>query len=405
MYCNISMKEKLGNSPKKLPYYHRKVNSHKQIFDILSINFDREKIKNFIIRKNEYLDKNRVMDDDKFIELFWWTWKYNKSEIKQDNHLWLCYAYSGFEILKKSNFFKELIQTNFREIWEWNREVRIPFCDPNWYRIKVNKNEIFDENWNDREYSFIPRDSKSKEEKTVKITSWSSLWIKILEIAFMKSYIVFNAKYPCEMRDISSINARWQFNLAWDFEIKDWHLRALEGWNVWQFMQHIFWKNIVKYNNPDTDTDIDYKNLMKEFNTWFIKISLISRNKSDSLFDDSDIKIINTKNKAITKKHINTVLNIMKVFWDKVKNLWKNHDKEITKTNKNDTKIKIISDHVYSVERFYETHQWEPRVLIVNPWNTAEKIDMPVQKCIDIFQRQIIWFRIDKMFINKNEES
>lgn len=372
------MKEIFEKNKKKLPYYHRKVNSHKEIFDILSINFDREKIKNFIIRKKEYLDKNRVMDDDKFIELFWWTWKYNKSEIKQDNHLWLCYAYTGFEILKKSNFFKELIQTNFREIWEWKREVRIPFCDSNWYRIKINKNEIFDENWKDREYSFIPRGSKAQKEKTVKITSWSSLWFKILEIAFIKSYIVFNPRYSSEVKDIPSMNARWQFNLAWDFKIKEWHLSAIESWNAWWFMQHLFWKDIVKYNNPDIDTDMHYENIKKEFNTWFVKISLTSRDEWDLYFnDDFDIKILNRKGQSTTK----------------------------TNKNKDGTKNRIMSHHVYSVERFYETHQWEQRVLIVNPWDTAEKIDMPVQKCIDIFKRQVIWFDIDKMFINKNEES
>lgn len=371
------MKEKIENTKKKLPYYYKKLNSHKQIFDILFSDFDRQKIKDFIIRKNKYLKENSVMSDDKFIALFWWTWKFNKEEIKQDNKLWLCYAYSGFEILKKSNFFKELIQTNFKEVWEWKREVRIPFCNPNWYRIKVNKNEIFDENWNDREYSFVPRDSKSKQEKKVKITSWSSLWIKILEIAFMKSYIVFNPKYSSEARDVVSMNARWQFNLVWDFKIKDWHLRALESWNVWQFMQHLFWKDIVKYNDPDIDIDMHYENLIEEFNTWFVKISLTSRDESDLFFDDPDIKILNRTGQAIIK----------------------------TNKNKDGTKFRIMSHHVYSIERFYKTQQWEKMVWIVNPWNTAEKIDMPVQKCIDIFKRQIIWFKIDKMFVNKNEES
>lgn len=368
------MKENLGNMPKKLPYYYREFNTPKEIFDILSINFDRKKIKNFIIRKKKYLDENKVMDDDKFIELFWWIWKYNKSEIKQDNHLWLCYAYSGFEILKKSNFFKEIIQTNFREVEEWRWEIRIPFCDTNGYRIKVNKNEIFDENWKDREYSFTPRNSKSEKEKTVKITSWSSLWFKILEIAFMKSYIVFNPKYSRGKQDIPSIIARWQFNLAWDFKIKEWHLRAIESWNTWQFMQHLFWSNIVKYNDPDVDIDINYENLIHEFHTWFVKISLTTKDELDLFFnDDSDIKILNRNNQPISK---------------------------INK-NKSGKKIKIMSLHIYSIERFYKTPQWEQRVRIVNPWSTSEKIDMPIQTCIDIFKRQVIWFDIQKMFQDK----
>ena len=374
------MKENLGNTPKKLPYYYRKVNTHKEIFDILSINFDREKIKNFIIRKKEYLDKNRVMDDDKFIELFWWTWKYNKSEIRQDNHLWLCYAYTGFEILKKSNFFKELIQTNFREIWEWKREIRIPFCDTSGYRIKVNKNEIFDENWKDREYSFIPRGSKAQKEKTVKITSWSSLWFKILEIAFIKSYIVFNPTYSSDVKDVSSMNARWQFNLAWDFKIKEWHLIALEIWNIWNFIQHLFWSTIVKYNNPDEDNsgDIDCSEVIDGFNSGFIKVALYLKDDNTRFFnDDSTIKIFNTKNQPIS-------------------NCNKTSDWR---------KIRIVPGHLYSVEKFYNTINWEKRVKIVNPWDTTEKIDMPMETCIDIFKRRIIWFDIDKMFENKKEES
>lgn len=364
---------------KKLPYLDSSVkNTHQEITDILSHDFNVQKKREFVLKKIEYLEKNKILDDDKFIELFWWMWKYDKSEIKQDNNLWLCYAYTGFEILKKSNFFKELIQTNFREIWEWKREVRIPFSDPNWYWMKVDENEIFDENWNDRQYSFVPRNSKTWKEKVVKVTSWSSLWFKILEIAFIKSYIVFNSRYSSEAKDIPSISARGQFNLAWDFKIKEWHLRAIESWNVWWFMQHLFWKNVVKYNNPDIEMDLNYENLIKEFNAWFVKIALTPRNEWDLFFDNnSDIKIINKKDQMITKVN----------------------------KNKDGTKFKIMSYHVYSIEKFYETQQWEKRVWIVNPWNTAEKIDMPVKKCIDIFKRQVIWFDIDKMFINKNEES
>ena len=313
------------------------------------------------------------MNDEEFKELFWSLWKYDKSEINQDNWLGLCYAYTWFEILKKSNFFKELIQTNFKKVWEWKWEVRIPFCNPNWYWMKVNINEIFDENWKDRKYSFIPRESNK--EKTVKITTWSSLWFKILEIAFMKSYLIFNPRYSSEDRDTSAIISRWIFNLTQDFELNGQRLRALESWNVWQFMQHLFWENIVKYNDPDMNKEPDLKNIIQEYNTWFIKITLTSKSKKNLRPENWNIKILNKEKN---------------ILWGKLTN---------KKPNKNwICQIVIQSNHVYSIEKFYKSSTWEHRVWVINPRNTAEKIDISLNQCKDFFDWQIIWFDIDKMF-------
>lgn len=362
------------NKKKKLPYYDSKIkNTHEEIVNILSPNFNIQKKREFVERKKEYLEKNKVMSDEEFKELFWNFWKYGKSEIYQNNRLWLCYSYTSFEMLKKCNFFRELIQTNFKRIWEWKWEVKIPFCDSNWYWIKVDINEIYDENWKDRLYSFIPRKSKWGNWKTVKITSWSSLWFKILEIAFMKSYLVFNPKYLSGMRFPNAIQSRWIFNLKWDFELISQSLRDLEMWNTWQVMQHLFGTNIVKYNDPDEDKIWNLQEIIKEFNTWFVKIALTSKAKEDK-FLGQETRVINRNNMDI---------------WD---NSWNKKDLNWKK------QVFLSANHVYSVEKFYNTPKWEIRVRIVNPWNTSEKIDMPIEQCKEIFNWQIIWFDIDKMF-------
>ena len=370
------MNETIKKSDKKnkLPYFNSKTkNTHNEIVNILADNFSMQKKKEFIERKKEFIKRNKVMNDEEFKELFGSLWKYDKNEIVQNNWLWLCFVYTWFEILKKTNFFKELIQTNFKKVWKWKWEIRIPFCNKNWYWIKVNINEIFNKDWKDKELSFISR--KSNKGKTVKITTWSSLWFKILEIAFMKSYLIFNPRYSSETRDTSAIISRWIYNLTWDFELNGQWLRALEGWNVWQFMQHLLWPDIVKYNDPDTDKEHNLKNIIQEYNTWFIKITLTSKSKNNFWLKNWNIKILNKEKNIISDKFVNKKNGTNWIF-----------------------QIIIQWNHAYSIEKFYKSSIWEYRVWIINPRNTAEKIDISLNQCKDFFDRQIIWFDIDKMF-------
>ena len=75
---------------------------------------DKIHMRNYISRKNEYLENNRTLSEEKYKEYFWWKWKFDKHEINQWD-IWLCYLYSWLEILKKTNWFAELMQTNFIE--------------------------------------------------------------------------------------------------------------------------------------------------------------------------------------------------------------------------------------------------------------------------------------------------
>ena len=124
-------------------------------------------IKGLLERKTKYLEKYQTLPDKKFDELFKWVdltlrWKktiyeqfieminnlliklnlkqiqdlgllqYGKNgiaEIKQTT-LGYCYAYTGFNLLKRSNFFEVMIKTSIRETAEW-WEVTVPFWSRN----------------------------------------------------------------------------------------------------------------------------------------------------------------------------------------------------------------------------------------------------------------------------------
>ena len=77
---------------------------HKDILIIANSlkNLDRNKMKDFIKRKKEYLEKNRTISKEKFEELFWWSGKFWKAEINQWQ-IWMCGTYSWLELLKKTN--------------------------------------------------------------------------------------------------------------------------------------------------------------------------------------------------------------------------------------------------------------------------------------------------------------
>lgn len=246
---------------KELPYFEYQKTESEKIFELLKDKFNIQKYKEFIKSKNKYLQEYRTLSEKEFLDLFKWTWKYNKSEIKQNNRLWLCYAYTWFEMLKKTIFFNELIQTNMKSNWVWKREVRIPF-NSKWYRMKVSQEEI------DKNYSFIPR--KWWKEKKVRVNTESSLGFKILEIAFLKSYFLFNPRYS---QVDQSINDRNHFQEAWDIEITPELLRSLECWNTRSFLQHILWEDVVMWNDSDEDK-VDKNSAIKYFKTWCIKISL-----------------------------------------------------------------------------------------------------------------------------------
>ena len=368
-------------------------------------NLDRTKMKDFIHRKKEYLEKNRTISKEKFEELFWWSWKYWKTEIKQES-LWICYAYTWFELLKKTNWFDEIIQTNLKESKNW-WEVRIPFCDKKyWEWIKVNKNEI------DKEF-------KSKRwNRIIKTTSQSELlWFKILEIAFIKKEII--NRYQELRRSAPKVleNAYYNYIYRNDIPLNLTLLKQVEWWATSSMLNtmlpawYLLFENIPKWLSKTKDTIFDL------FSTGLFKISLwidwemdkkiFRTNIMKCLDNDDNIIGITIKDSKIAykwKSKIESWYTLGDDWLDLIPNTWYKEDSDnylapdiITDQNWNKHAI-IFRDHAYSIEKCYITPEWEKRVRIINPHNTWIKIDISFEECKTLFNREITWINIDKMF-------
>jgi hypothetical protein len=319
-------------------------------------------MKDFIKRKKEYLEKNRTISKERFEELFWWSGKYWKAEINQWN-LWLCYAYTGFELLKKTNWFEEIIQTHLKETTEW-WEVRLPFFNENWTRIKVNRDEIdkklIFENW----------------KKNINSKS-NYLWFKILEIAFMKNLIIFRWKIaPRLIRRQRLDKERDEFKTKWDITLTYDIIKKFESKNVADFMFRVLDTKCWQGTNPiDYDLNDKIKSLIFDFHSkWLYHIELS--------FADSSRMI---KDGKIIYKH-------------KEQLIWSKSPDIITEKNWNNI-IKFLDWHSYSIEKCYvDKVTWEKRVRVINPHHTWIKYDISLEDCKSIFKRSIIWIDIDKMF-------
>jgi len=336
----------------------------KIILDILSNTFENKK--NYIEKKNEYLKMNQTLSNEKFNELFkTWDdkWKYWIQNIHQTD-LWYCYAYSWFELLKKSNYFDVLIKTSMKETHYW-REVKIPLWDLNWHIIKVNKEEI------DKKYSFTDIDKK-EERENININSNSSLWQKILEIAFIKEFLInlpeYLTKKPETQKDLLRFKNREKiikkfkekiesdYKKTWDIIITWELLNLLEWWYVNDFIERIMWNIINKYS---TDNLESIKTIFDYINSWIIKIGLS--------YDTQE--------------------------------LW---PKKIEYKQKDWKKWKIESDHAYSIESTYTDNKtWEKYIVFVNPHDTRKKYSITLDECLKIFSNaEITTININKLFDN-----
>ena len=359
--------------------YH--LTSYHDIYYFLTLknNTNKKTISNYLQRKHGYLEKHRTISEEKFIELFWWKWKYNKTEINQKD-IEICFAYTGFEILKKTNCFNELIQTNLRELPDWNwREVRFPMWDQKWKRIKVYKDEI--------NQKFKRTDKKTWEKYEVSINSISEfLWFKILEIAFMKAQIINapksinrlknNVDYFIIKKAISEYENTWRitFNeelinyLEWWY-VNDLYETIMATWTDKQ-LTHLTIKKGGSITNNIKDLTFNY------FNTWMIQVEVAIQDKN----------IINN-GYEITKED--------NIPWIIVQNAKIINTSWYTKK----TSVKFYTQHSYSIQKCYtDSVTWEKRVWIVNPRNTWIKYDISLNDAKSIFIWDISKINIDKMF-------
>jgi len=373
-------------------------------------------IKDYIERKQEYLNRNRTISEEKFKELFKEKGKYNKAEINQ-TWLWLCYMYTWFEILKKSNFFNELIQTNLKETENW-WEVRLPMWDKNWKRIKVKKEEIGE--------NFIKVDKDTWEEYKININSETEwIWFKILEIAFMKAHIInCNAKKLKENEYIKK--AKIEYQNTWDVKIDSNLLFLLDEkwWNILGFLDTTLkstrWNKYKKWRNEDEITrwvsDQEKELAFSCFDAWTIKIELgiptekekeeykipepklpETCKKTDKWIIVYDVKIINEeKYKYDSRREITKE-------WIIDKRLWENRNRNMKTSLVTDMDWKkivyLFPGHSYSIEKCYiDKNTWEKRIWIINPHHTWLKYDISLEEAKSIFRWNIIRMNINNMF-------
>lgn len=393
---------------------------------------DKEKIKEYILRKNEYLSKNRTIPEEKFVEYFWKKWKYWKQEIQQWK-LWLCYMYSVLETLKRLNWFDELIQTNLIQNNEW-WIVRIPF--QNWKWIQVWKDEI------DEEYKIEENKDKSPEAnllrtlfgstyRTVKINSdTESLWIKILEIAYIKNMLIawknLSDKWGYVIKKEKLINKNikeWKWTIDEPLNLKVINgemLEKIEWWFSMQSLRDMLWEGNIDFWVYDVMQDVDGKERLerlKEYKAPQILIDRLSFLNINSTFKDIsfeafrswflsihmgvDKRAANKFNRWVTKNKMFISTNDVKILdkhwkevsWEKLKNkkdVYINADWKVS--------VGFIKNHAYSVEKCYTNGNWEKRIRIVNPWHTDIKFDIPLNRCKDNFEREVWIIKIDNLF-------
>lgn len=321
-------------------------------------NLDRSKMKDFIRRKVEYLEKNKTISKEKFEELFWWSWKFWKTEINQTD-MWLCFMYSWIELLKKSNWFDELIQTHLKETSQW-WEVKLPMWDINGYWFKVNKHEI-DQKIN-RYWKYISINSES-----------NLLWFKILEIACIKKVMYDKFTNGPKRRILGDLlKAKNEFSEKWDFELNGELIeRIWDSNDAISYMKNLFWNSIISHRVDYSAKSYDKDYAFNAFQKWLCKITLMFEWDNDKI---KDIKVFGYQKKNSKRWSI--------VSYD---SWWK--------------WTKFIGWHVYSIERCYTNPAtWEKRVWIINPWYTWYKFDVSLENCKQNFSRDVIWIDIDKMF-------
>ena len=356
-------------------------------------------IKGLLERKTKYLEKYQTLPDKKFDELFKWVdptlrWKktiyeqfieminnlliklnlkqtqdlvslqYGKNgiaEIKQTT-LGYCYAYTGFNLLKRSNFFEVMIKTSIRETSEW-WEVTVPFWSRNGKIIKVWKQEIHDSYrvLNEKTWTY-----KSKESKT---TSKTSTWMKVLEIAFIKEYILEH-NYLGDQRAKSEETrttykqaiewARESFKKTGDFKLNGELLWAVEWGRTGDFLNRMIWENVVKRTFLKQESDLSKKDALFNFiNNGTLKIKVGSNKSNPHLKIDWNFTIKDISGKSLT----------------------------------------LTINHAYSLERVYTTKTWEKVAVISNPRNTHEKIHVSRNDAMTKFHlRDVSYISPQKLF-------
>ena len=349
------------------------------------------KIRGYVKRKQEYLKKNRLLNDSEFERLFWGIWKYGKWEINQTG-LWYCYLYTAYEILKKMNFFEVLVKTNLKKNESGDGWcVKLPMWQPDWQWISVSENEI------DKEF-----DVPYKKEwliKRVSINSDSPLWFKIMEIAYIKKELINRDK-----------NASQEFLDNWDVLLTWERLSKLEGGETSHALNVLMWDNIINQRSRRIKGDKWVDIVFDNFGKWLI-VDLgvkIERNPINEveldIYWETNIGVVEKDVKIINKHENIPIIRSGFIKKDDKFELIYGENRSNGMLNDIidlDEKKQVVfhRGHSYSLERCYiDEDTWEKRVQIVNPRHTWIKFDMSLEIAKRIFDWSVSYIDVDKLF-------
>ena len=340
----------------------------------------------YLERKEKFKQENKLLSDEKYIEYFWWKWKFNKDEIRQWG-IGLCYMYTCFELFKKMNWFDTFIQSNFIEDEGWWK-IRLPLNTWDW--IKVHKEEI------DKKYKVKYGDMWYT--RNVCINSDSDfLWSKILEIAFIKRLI--------QIKDNNDFSWDWSVENPLDVDITWENLNDVEWWDTINSMQLLFWsENILKWEIYNSI--VAYKGLKDVHAPSFLMNENKERIKTykmrtEKLFDFHktwlvavDLWLDPRTGEEVRIKNV----KVVDKFWNEIDNeeLEDEDDIIISKTWK--LSVDLYPRHAYSLEKCYIDNEWNKMVRVVNPWHTDIKFDISFKKAQELFKWNFWVIMIDELF-------
>lgn len=357
-------------------------------------------IKDYVKRKQEYLferskEDKQLINDSEFKELFWFkitkdwkkfTWKFWKWEIFQRN-LWYCYLYTAYEILKKMNFFEVLIRTNLKKSENGNWwYVRLPMWQLDWQWIFVDKNEI--------DKAFDVPEENGKIRKWVSINSNSMLWFKIMEIAYIKKSLINH-----------NDDSRKEFLATWDISLTWEKLASLEWWCIHKALKTLIWDDsLVNWVARDVDEDIVFDN----FEQWLMVELWVKENWTNDEIEvhsywEASIEALEKDVKMISNdKDVKVIKSGFAKNDDGTFELITNRSKEMLRDvvdNNGELQAVFYKKHSYSLERCYiDKSTWEKRVWVVNPWHTWIKFDISLESAKKIFDWDVSYIDIDKLF-------
>lgn len=376
---------------------------------------NRKKYREFLKRRDNFLENHQLMDANEFAQLFWSedlknkgivdagliSGKYNKADI----HQWilgLCIFDTFLQQLKETPFFETLmrcsLQRNKRNDW-W--ECLIPFCNNEWKYEEISDEDI----------NYL----KNTEFEGKKLISESSLWFNILEALLVK--MIWNSeKYP----HLSTGHLKFQLNRnkprCYD-DFKKLSPDDLHGITFWvnevYARDYFLWKGKAKEVGWISDfNDEELRWLINLAQSWILKLRTWTTDEKIHNYIQKNIpnlwneSLINSDmSEDSNEKFLNERWYPLKILYE----AWAGEEVSIWKAKELWVAFKIewtkewfVQWHAYSIAGMHK-RDWETFVTIINPWYTWKKIDVPFKYIKEFFYINAFWFDIDTMFIEEND--